>query len=497
MTTLFISHSWPDKTIADKLAGDLKGVATVWLDSQQTKPGIDIGDSVHAGLDECEIAIVIWSQNAAASAWVEKEATYALENGKNVVPILLDATPLTGSLAGLLGIPARDWQDDYAKCFMRLNLAIAKLQSQALAASGVNLNADELFAHFDDVDGVVNYISDYREENNISGDAGHWIDRVLTATNAAQSKGKAYMAKLQEGVAYSQSLTDRISGALQDPVKLRAIRDEIAANQDRSPIMGQMLTMVEQMLGTFPTDANDEPAEQRAESLPGRRIREQVRTAIEVEERTQQLAVHLSQVFTQKGVAVTPQTLAEARGHVINYIQHVPDLVDELAANAASHGLTDQVEPLLNGVTAYFEDPDDLVPDALGLIGLVDDAYLAYNALRQANQLAVAQVGQELVVDNLQAVNQVIELLLGPELVSQLQLRAQSELGRQDETSPWWNVGKAVLGGLVAYGAYRIIANAAEQETANTQAASSSWGNTFEDQVSQFMAESGYSTPDW
>ena len=497
MTTMFISHSWQDKTIADKLAADLEGVGTVWLDSQQTKPGVDIGASVNTGLDDCDITIVLWSNNAAASAWVEKEAAYAIDNNKHVIPILLDATPLTGSLTGLLGIPADDWREDYAKCFMRLNLAIAKHQSETLAASGIDLNADQLFARFDDVDGVVNYISDYREQKNVSGDAGHWIDRILTATNAAQSKGKAYMDKLQEGVAYSQSLTNRIGEALQNPAELRAIRDEIAANQDRSPIMGKMLTMVDQMLGTFPAESSHEKAAAPAESGPGRRIRGQVRAAIETEERTQQLAVHLAQVFGQKGVAVTPQTLDEARGLVINYIQHVPDLLDELASTAEAQGLKDQVDPLLDGVTAYFEDPDDLVADSFGLIGLVDDAYLAYSALRQINQLAMHECGQELVADNLEGVNQVIELLLGPELVSQLQQRAISELDLQDDSNPWWNVGKAVLGGLVAYGAYRMISNAAEQQMANTQPASSSWGNTFEDQVSQFMAESGYSSPDW
>lgn len=502
MTTIFVSHSWQDKTFADKLANDLAGVATVWLDSQQTKPGVNIGASVNAGLDDCDITIVLWSEHAAASAWVGKEASYALEIDKHVIPILLDATPLSGPLGGILGIPAQDWREEYAKCFMRLNLAVATHQSKSLAASGVNLDADELFAQFNDVDGIVNYMSDYREEKSISGDAGHWIDRLLTATNAAQSEGSAYMASLQEGVDYSQSLTNRISDALQDPVELRAIRKEIAANQERSPIMGKMLTMVDQMLATFPAEADNETTEPRAESGPGRRIRAQVRTAMETEERTQQLAVHLAQVLVQKGVAVTPQTLTEARGHVINYIQHVPDLLDELAASAEAQGLTDQVEPLLHSVTAYFENPDDLVPDSLGLIGLVDDAYLAYSALLQINQLAVQQCGQELVADNLQEINQIIELLLGPELVTQLQQRALTELGGQDELSPWLNIGKAVLGGLVAYGAYRMITNAAEQQTANVQPAtvqraSRSWGNTFEDEVSQFMAESGYSTPDW
>jgi len=501
MTTIFVSHSWQDKTIADKLAADLAGVATVWLDSQQTKPGVNIGESVNAGLEDCDIAIVLWSQHAAASAWVEKEAAYAFELSKDVIPIMLDATPMTGSLTGILGIPASDWRDEYAKCFMRLNLAIAKLQSEALAESGVNLDADALFTRFNDVDGVVNYISDYREEKNLSGDAGHWIDRILTATNAAQSQGKDYMAKLQAGVEYSKALTDRIGEAMQDPAKLRAIREEIAANQERSPIMGKMLTMVDQMLATFPAESGDEATTQPVESGPGRRIREQVRTAIEAEERTQQLAVHLAQVFAQNGVAVTPETLTEARGLVISYVQHVPDLLDKLAAAAEAQGLADQVEPLLTGVTNYFEDPDDLVLDAHGLIGLVDDAYLAYHALQRINELAVQQGGQALVADNLQAANQVIELLLGPELVTQLQQRALSE---QDAGNAWWDVGKVVLGGLVAYGAYRMLANAPEQQTPSAaqtasaaQSGSASWGNTFEDEVAQFMAESGYSTPDW
>lgn len=496
MTTLFISHSWQDKTIADKLAEDLQGVAEVWLDSQQTKPGMRIATSVNEGLEQCDITLVLWSQHAAASAWVEQEAAYALGQNKDVLALLLDDTPLSGALAGMLGIPVSDWRDDYAKCFMRLNLAIAKLQSKALADAGVDLDADALFEKFNDVDGVINYISDYREERNVSGDAGHWIQRVLTATNQAQSKGKAFMSKLQDGVAYSQQLTDRIGAALQDKAQLQSIREEIAANQDRSPILGQMLTMVDQMLSTFPDGSASAAVVAPTESGPGRLIREQIRAAIAVEEQTQQLAVHLAQVFAQNGVAVNAHTLAEARGHVVHYVQHVPDLLDELASAAVENGLEDQVQPLIDGVTRYFEDPNDLVPDAYGLIGLVDDAYLAYSTLRQANELSVAQCGTPLVADNLRGSNQMIELLLGPQLVMQLQQRVQSELADQSTAGAWWNVGKAALGGLVAFGVYRMLADA-NQPAAQQPASGQSWGNTFEDQVSQFMAENGYSTPNW
>ena len=498
MTTLFISHSWQDKTIADKLAEDLKGVADIWLDSQQTKPGVKISDSVNEGLERCDITVVLWSANAAASAWVEKEAAYALAHDKHVIPVLLDATPLAGALQGMLGIPASDWSENYAKCFMRLNLAIAKLQCEALEESGVNLDADSLFAQFNDLDGVTNYISDYREEKAISGDAGHWINRILSATTAAQSKGRAFMSKLQDGVAYSQALTDRIGQAMQDPAKLREIRNEIVANQDRSPILGKMRTLVDQMLETFPEEEKLLVPEVPAESGQGRRIREQIRAAIMLEEQQQKLAVHLSKVFGQYGVPTTPETIAEARGHVINYIRHVPDLLDELATAAAAIGMEDDVQPLLDGVVRYFADEHDLVPDEHGLIGLVDDAYLAYSAMRVANSMAVETSGQELVADNLQGPNQMIELLLGPELVQQLQQRVQAELSQSPSGSAWWNVGKVALGGLVAYGVYRMMSGASEQAPPPAeQASNSSWGNTFEDQVSQFMAESGYSIPDW
>ncbi|MCU7883609.1 MAG: hypothetical protein KZQ82_05360, partial [Candidatus Thiodiazotropha sp. (ex Lucinoma annulata)] len=61
----------------------------------------------------------------------------------------------------------------------------------------------------------------------------------------------------------------------------------------------------------------------------------------------------------------------------------------------------------------------------------------------------------------------------------------------------WKVLGGIALGGIAAYGLYQLISGQDSYTDQNPAPTNNSWGNTFEDQVSQFMAENGYSTPDW
>ena len=109
MVDIFISHSWRNKTFADKLARDLEGVANIWIDHQQTKPGEEIGADIGEGLAKSDLVILVWSQHAQASQWVGQEIDYALNLGTTVIPCLVDKTPLPDALKNTLAIPFEDY----------------------------------------------------------------------------------------------------------------------------------------------------------------------------------------------------------------------------------------------------------------------------------------------------------------------------------------------------------------------------------------------------
>ena len=75
--SVFISYSRKDKAMAKALADDLAAAGVpVWWD-REIYPGDDFHNAIVTALDQAQVVIVIWSEDAAASPWVRDEARRA------------------------------------------------------------------------------------------------------------------------------------------------------------------------------------------------------------------------------------------------------------------------------------------------------------------------------------------------------------------------------------------------------------------------------------
>lgn len=106
---VFISHNKADKEIARSLAQALtdQGIG-VWFDEWNLKPGDSITGGVQEGLSAADLAMLIWSQNAAQSRWVKEELQALIyrrisDGSVKLAPVLLDETPLPPLLADSFG----------------------------------------------------------------------------------------------------------------------------------------------------------------------------------------------------------------------------------------------------------------------------------------------------------------------------------------------------------------------------------------------------------
>lgn len=92
---VFISHSSLDKPFAKMLCMDLEANGYIpWLDEWDIKVGESIPEKISNGLEEADFIIVILSENAVTSKWVEREwhTKYwnEIQHGRiHVLPILL------------------------------------------------------------------------------------------------------------------------------------------------------------------------------------------------------------------------------------------------------------------------------------------------------------------------------------------------------------------------------------------------------------------------
>jgi tetratricopeptide (TPR) repeat protein len=91
---VFISHASQDKAAVEALAEGLKqrGIE-VWLDAWELDSGHNFVASINASLDNATAGLIVCSEHARASRWVEAEATFLIhagvETGLQVIPVLV------------------------------------------------------------------------------------------------------------------------------------------------------------------------------------------------------------------------------------------------------------------------------------------------------------------------------------------------------------------------------------------------------------------------
>jgi hypothetical protein len=109
---VFLSHNHRDKDIATLLAAQLRLVgADVWLDDWEIKPGDSIVGRVNEAFGLIDTVLLLWSENAAGSRWVNSEMEAAVarrlsDGSMRIIPVRLDDTELPALLRSLKWVRA-------------------------------------------------------------------------------------------------------------------------------------------------------------------------------------------------------------------------------------------------------------------------------------------------------------------------------------------------------------------------------------------------------
>jgi len=112
-------------------------------------------------------------------------------------------------------------------------------------------------------------------------------------------------------------------------------------------------------------------------------IRNIIREAVAIEKASGNLATIIAQTAMLRGVQLSQKQLQDTVIFIQQYIEHVPALLDQLYSEVKKRSLANQVKPILDAAEQYFLAPVDLIPDQYGLLGLVDDAYLANTLIQE------------------------------------------------------------------------------------------------------------------
>lgn len=152
-------------------------------------------------------------------------------------------------------------------------------------------------------------------------------------------------------------------------------------------------------------------------------IRKMIKDAVSDERKSGRLAEAVQNLARQRGVNPKPQDVQGMVSFVREYIEHVPHYLEEGAKAGAQLGLGREMGQMLAELEAYWFEADDVIPDWLGLMGLMDDAYASLLLLQSLSDYCVAMHGRPLLQDNFTQANQVIRGLIGEPAASHLDQR--------------------------------------------------------------------------
>lgn len=116
----------------------------------------------------------------------------------------------------------------------------------------------------------------------------------------------------------------------------------------------------------------------------------------------------------------TAMDLAHGSSFVYNYLEQVPYLLTVAWTSARNVGLENEVTSILKMVESYWIEDDDVIPDSLGIFGLLDDAYCSLSSMQTLSDLYRMQSGKHLFPDDLTAANDVMRKIIGEPYTSEL-----------------------------------------------------------------------------
>lgn len=157
-------------------------------------------------------------------------------------------------------------------------------------------------------------------------------------------------------------------------------------------------------------------------------IRKMISEAINHETRTNYLASLVSRDLLKHGSNPTTEIVNGCITFVKNYLIIVPDLLDKIEIAASTTPIKNNVLNALAIIENYYFLPNDLMPDNLGMYGLMDDSYLALTTIQRISTDYQSKNGKPLIDIDLSDPNKIIRVLLGEPFATILEMMINAML---------------------------------------------------------------------
>lgn len=343
---------------AQKIA-DAIAAFDVWMDINHLEAGESIQGSIDEALRQVDVVLAVWSKQASKSNGVEAELTTCQRVERIVIPCLIDDTPLSGHLNGILGIDFRVWDT----AIMRLQqLLFNKL---ALQEGIMDEQQRKLVKEYD---GILNYLSHSTELKHelTEEEKDFWENRLNEMHEKAFASYQATMDRLTDTKTVMNGLMEKYGKVKDDAEGLKQLRAEVEANemlmQDRK-MYDKFLELIDASIRECPEEEQEQPTDQALE---------------QVSQRISSIALRDLEVWKQQYGHLVP---AQNFEHVHYYVIQATGVLrqfDEAIRNLDNQALGRVYRELYNYLLT---DADILPASTQGLLGYLDDAWLIHNTV--------------------------------------------------------------------------------------------------------------------
>jgi len=145
---------------------------------------------------------------------------------------------------------------------------------------------------------------------------------------------------------------------------------------------------------------------------------------------------NLLQIVAERAEVVPSHVdLAHGSSFIYNYIEQVPYLLTVAWTSARNVGIETEVKSILQMVESYWIEDDDVIPDSIGIFGIMDDAYCSLLSMQSISDLYRMQTGKHLFPDDLTAANAIMRKIIGEPYTTELDeivSQAVSEAGVEE-----------------------------------------------------------------
>lgn len=157
-------------------------------------------------------------------------------------------------------------------------------------------------------------------------------------------------------------------------------------------------------------------------------VQRQIESAVRDEAVSGRLRRALREHATRHGRPVGERELDRAVEFVVDYVRHVPAFMRDGLETATIAGLEGEMRTVLEEAGSYWALAEDIIPDRLGLLGVLDDAYCSLTLIQSISDRFERETGRRLFAPSLRAANEAVRRIVGEPLASRLDMYVGSRL---------------------------------------------------------------------